>query len=365
MSFEDGFTIQEIAAFLVRTGDKKHGTVKRVSSLLAEASTWLLQRDKALAAYESETTNFGLADKLREKFPVLENVLVTRSAPASPEAAWEPILDLTPSKMAAQYFDALTEEEKGDEIRVAISGGELLLNVATAIPHHQRQHVHYYASAMVGRGRMLRATHIGPETNAALCWLQSGMISGNLHYPTVAPEEVATGGRSGKGRLEDIKQALIKSVKLQAENDALKPVLTDLAEVNMMILDIGTILPFGPKSATSDLIGMPSLLQQRGMDLSLLAEEGAIGHLSYALFDPNGEGRNDWRFFLNAGDPDPIGFYRQMVEQKHKVIVVAESNSDPALRAALKGRLFNVLITDEATAHSLLAPSPPRWRSRT
>lgn len=285
MSFEDGFTIPEIAAYIARTGDKKHGTVKRVSSLLTEASKWLLQRDKALAAYESETVDFAIANRLREKYPVLENVLVTRSAPASQDAPWEPILDLTQSRLAAQYFDTLTEDEKSGELRVAVSGSALLLDMATAIPHHQRQHVHYYASAMIGRGRMLRATHIGPETNATLCWVQSGMLSGHLHYGTVAPAELFPGvGKSEAERHALAKRDILADARLHADNEALKPLLRDLAEVNMVIADIGTIAPYGPKSASSpDLITLPSLLRQYGVSPTLLAEEGAVGYLSYAI----------------------------------------------------------------------------------
>lgn len=84
--------------------------------------------------------------------------------------------------------------------------------------------------------------------------------------------------------------------------------------------------------------------------------------ICHTQFDANGDSHDDWSWFLNAGYPDAIGFYRRLVDQKQKVVVVAEQQSDPALRAALKGRLFNVLITDEATAYSLLSGSPPRWK---
>jgi len=364
MSFEDGFKIPEIAAYLAAAGDKKHGTVKSVSGLLEEASIWLLKRDKALADYESDTTDFKLANEVREKYPILQNVLVTRTKPASPDASWEPILSLTQSRLAAEYFDALTEDEKGDEIRVAVSGSELVLDMATAIPHHQRQHVHYYASALIGRGRMLRATHIGPDTNAMLCWIQSGMVSGNLHYATVAPVELSSGaGKSEAQRHAAAKRDLMVYAQLNFDNEALAPALKDLGEVNMIVADIGTVVPYGPKSRISPgFMNPPSLLRQHGINPTLLAEEGAVGYLSYALFDDRGEGRPDWQFFLNTGYPDAIGFYRRLVEQKHKVIVIADFCSDPALRAALKGRLFNVLIADQATATSLLQPTPPRWK---
>jgi DNA-binding transcriptional regulator LsrR (DeoR family) len=363
MSFDDGFTIPEIAAHIARSGDKKHGTVKSVSRLLAEASQWLLKRDKALADYEAEIIDYALGNEVRQKYPVLQNVLVARSVPTTPDAPWEPILDLTQSRLAAQYFDGLTENEN-DEMRVAVSGSELLLDMATAMPHHQRQHVHYYASAMIGRGRMLRATHIGPDTNAMLCWIQSGMISGNLHYASVAPPELSfEEGKPDAARHSKAKRDLTENVELYAENSFLKPVLRDLGEVNMVISDIGAFSPAGPQPRPSpEMMSVPSLLREYGVSPKLLAEEGAVGHMSYAIFDENGESRDHWRFFLNVGYPDTVGFFRNLVGQKKKVIVVAECSSDPALRAALRGGLFNVLITDDATAHFLLAAAPPRFR---
>jgi DNA-binding transcriptional regulator LsrR (DeoR family) len=362
LSFESGFTIPEIAAYIANAGDKKNGTVKRVSTLLAEASKWLLKRDKMLVDYEADTTNYKLGNNLREKYPVLKNVLVTRSVPLSPDAPWEPILNLTQSRLAAEYFDALTEDEQS-EIRVAISGGELLLDVATAIPRHQRQHVHYYASAIIGRPRMLRATHIGPDTNATLCWVQSGMISGNLHYATTDPPELSSETpKVDADRHKQAKNDLIEDAKLHADNAFLKVALSDLAEVNMVIADIGAFRPLYTGEPASDLMGVLSLLRQYGVSPTLLAEEGAVGHMSYAIFDENGETRDDWQFFLNVGYPNAISFFRSLVEQERKVIVVAEAISDPALRVALNARLFNILIADEATAVYLLASSPPRFR---
>ncbi len=86
-----------------------------------------------------------------------------------------------------------------------------------------------------------------------------------------------------------------------------------------------------------------------------LIAESAFADLAYCPFDRNGQGDPRWRFFLTAGalerDPERqgIGFYRKMVRDGKKVVVIAGTKKQEAVYAALKGGIFNVWITDNET----------------
>ncbi|WP_263377093.1 sugar-binding domain-containing protein [Granulicella aggregans] len=49
-----------------------------------------------------------------------------------------------------------------------------------------------------------------------------------------------------------------------------------------------------------------------------------------------------------------LEFYRNMVKQDKRVIVVAGTYKANAVLAALKGKLFNVWVTDDRTAKQVL-----------
>ena len=91
-----------------------------------------------------------------------------------------------------------------------------------------------------------------------------------------------------------------------------------------------------------------------------LATDGAVGDLGCCFFDANGNGRKDWEFFLTAGHYSDnseyrgVEFYRHLVRSGKQVVVVAGIYKVPAILAALKGKLFNVWITDEETARTIL-----------
>jgi DNA-binding transcriptional regulator LsrR (DeoR family) len=103
---------------------------------------------------------------------------------------------------------------------------------------------------------------------------------------------------------------------------------------------------------------MTGLLKALGVDLDILVSQKAVGDISYNLFDDKGQGRPEWQFFITAGHGSKhtgVDFYRHLVEQGRKVIVMAGIRKEAALRVGLNARLFNVLITDVHTTQRLLA----------
>jgi deoxyribonucleoside regulator len=102
------------------------------------------------------------------------------------------------------------------------------------------------------------------------------------------------------------------------------------------------------------MIGNGGLLWKSGFldnsDTVKLRESGAVGAICGRFFDANGQkcwGELDGRTIgLSLEDLSKI---------KHKVCIVTGKEKIKGVLGALRGRLLDVLITDESTAHSLLA----------
>jgi DNA-binding transcriptional regulator LsrR (DeoR family) len=93
-----------------------------------------------------------------------------------------------------------------------------------------------------------------------------------------------------------------------------------------------------------------SLLKNLRLTAAGLITEGAIGDINYSFFDAEGKTRPDWNIFPSL-DTEQV---RQMVQDGKQVVIAAGQYKLPALKAALKGRLLSVLITDESAAKDLL-----------
>lgn len=78
--------------------------------------------------------------------------------------------------------------------------------------------------------------------------------------------------------------------------------------------------------------------------------EGVIGDLNYSFFDANGATTEQWNVFPALG----VEAVQSMVAAQKTVVVAAGKYKLAALQAALRGRLLNVLITDEQAATMLL-----------
>ena len=107
------------------------------------------------------------------------------------------------------------------------------------------------------------------------------------------------------------------------------------------------------------LIGAKGLLWKSGFlsktDTAKLKEAGAVGAICGRFFDANG--RECW----NELDDRTIGLTLDELRKiKHKIGVGVGQEKVDGIFGALKGKLLNVLVTDEDTAARLLARSPSR-----
>jgi DNA-binding transcriptional regulator LsrR (DeoR family) len=248
---------------------------------------------------------------------------------------------------AANYFDDLVQNHpRGRAFHVGISGGETLLEFANAVPDRLRENVFVHGTALVGHGRFHKgATHIIPGVCAAVLWSRCGRVPGTFEYATVPP--------------------LPFDLEQMANVKAIRDVIRDMDEIEAVFAGIGMVKP--PKEAPTlkDKLSMTALLHPT-ITPDELTRQGAVADFSYCLVDAQGCSREFWTYFLTAGygsaHPD-IQFYKHMVELKKKVIVMAGPFKIPALMAGLRGKLFNVLITDEDSARQLATARVTKGRT--
>lgn len=284
-----------------------------------------------------------LEDQLKDKFDHLQRVIVI---PTKDGQKYSELL-MRWGEAAAEYFEELVSESK--ELHVGISGGETLLSFANAVTEFPRKQVHIHTAALIGRGRLPdKASHVDPLVNATILWTKCGRVPGHCHYATVPPYDAL------------MREDIAAELHDLSERQPIREVILDMNKINVAFAGLGLAKATAPDPERLNQLTMTGLLEPM-ITPDTLAKEGAMGDLAYCLFDKNGKGRKEWEFFLTAGYRDPerrgIEFYRKMVadkREKKKVVVIAGSLKQEAIRAALNAQLFNVWITDQDAAQWVL-----------
>jgi hypothetical protein len=148
-----------------------------------------------------------------------------------------------------------------------------------------------------------------------------------------------------------------------------------MEKVNLVFAGLGVITP--DKKSPPLRRDAPTLRNQLSItellkpviNLRELRRAKVEGDFSYLLITASGDEAimpdtdppRPLRYFVTGGygtDHSGVEFYRRLVRQGKKVVVIAGPFKIRAILAALKGKLFNVLITDEATAQRILDESP-------
>jgi len=345
--YKDGLTQGKIAAEL--------GTyAKRVRLMLREAKRLGLVRIEICDPRTDALV--ALEEKIGAEFGHLVKVKVVPGGEIETEKEYSELLRRWASE-AATYFDTLVDD--GKKHNVGFSGGETLLEVANALPVRDRDKVTFHATAFIGRGRLEKSSHVEPTTVVNVAWARSGRLPGHCQYATVPPYDHV-------GSRFDI----LREVNSLGTRKPIAEVIKELNQLDIAFASLGLVNP-GNTSLAHNRLSMFGLLQASGITPKELTNEGAVGDLSYCLFDDAGQenpvdkekevklSKSKWRLFLTAGHHDPqsqgVEFYRQMVEKGGKVIVIAGTYKVRAIQAALKNQLFNVLITDEQSAKQLVA----------
>ncbi|HEY4359732.1 MAG TPA: sugar-binding domain-containing protein [Bryobacteraceae bacterium] len=348
MYFIDGKTKLEISKALFMDA-------RKVTQLLKEA-----QEQKLVRIYIPETVGETYSSLLVRRFPHLQRVFVVPAlVPTQDPRAKEKERVALLQRIGITAADYLEEINGADNnpLHVGIGGGETLFEFVMALPERERN-MDVHALMVVGRGDTGDSpTHPDASINASLLWSKCGRQPRRCRFATMTPYAP----KIAKGQVAEYFRAQLKQL---ADNPKVKAVVRALDNLDVAFT---SLLSFD--SPETDPQTMLDLLAP-AVTLDDLMRQGAVADMSYCLFDsegtetprdPDGKpiSKDSWRFFLTPGHYSGLGgvaFYKKMVEDGKKVVVLAGPSRVAGLKAALRGKLFNVLITDEGTARELTKP---------
>jgi len=301
--------------------------------------TALLKQARETGVVKITLSGIAAEQKLRTRYPHLQRVMIVPGPRITAKKYPELLRQF--AVVGANYFDELVQNHpRGRELHIGITGGETLLEFAGAVPDRLRDNVFIHATSFVGHGKFGNSgTNVIPGVNAAVLWSRCGRILGNYEYATVPPPPF------------DLDQ--------MAGIPAIREVLDDMRLIDVAFASMGMVKP--PKSAPKlrGKLSMTQLLHQM-VSTDELVHQGVVADFANCLVDKNGNGRPEWRYFLTAGygtEYSDVEFYRRMVEQKKKVVVIGGPFKIPALMAGLRGKLFSIFITDQHSAAAILKES--------
>jgi deoxyribonucleoside regulator len=292
----------------------------QVARLLAEAS------EQGYVRIEfSPPKLYDLGEQLRSKYGWLQAAVVVSYAD---DLAF---LRRMIGKAAAQYFESAVEPGA----TVALGGGDTMYEMVMALPQEARGNK-LVPAAIIDTGPVL--THIDPVVLVTLLWVRSGRQSGHAHFATGLPMSKPLSRQKIKEEYEEF-----------SRRKAVQEVLAEMKRADFLFTSLGC-LEAAP--AYEKLAPRPHkyLLENLKLTEATLVKEGAVGDLNYSFFAEDGTTAPEWNIFPALG----VEQAQAMVKARKTVVVAAGRYKLPALQAALKGQLFNVLITDELAARELL-----------
>jgi hypothetical protein len=252
-------------------------------------------------------------------------------------------------------------EIRGEEPHIMIGGGITVHNAFLTMPNRRYQKFELYASAAIGRAPnddpIVNKISTSPEMNMYTAWLRLGHALSHLHFVTMTPPEVSSNENfEDEERQSHARQLLAEHVRDISQRIHFKNLLTKMYQAQIAVIGFGGLedSPEWPGEPTQS-VTVPLLLKSYGINPAFLIKEGAVGEFGYSLIDENGETRKEWQLFLTAGYPNGPDFFRKMAQVPgNRVIGIGNLYSYQTIEAALKGKLINVLITDQLTARKLL-----------
>lgn len=179
-----------------------------------------------------------LETNLCSSFPHLQKVIIVPAGDPKSDTEYSRLLRRLASE-AALYFDTLVDKDK--QTYVSLSGGETLLEFAYALADRDRANVHFHASVLVGRGRLVNSSSIEPATTCTVAWSRSGRFSGHSHFATVPPYDPGIHTRANiKGEMKEL-----------ASRKPIEMAIRDLDNVTVAVASLGLINPGEPTFRTT------------------------------------------------------------------------------------------------------------------
>ena len=256
---------------------------------------------------DPEGSNADIEHQLATKYNI--NEVLT----ATPSTRHPQTIRATIGSVAANY---LLRCIQGNEC-IAVTWGNTLLSVVDALPPRNYPNLRIIQS-------LGGLSQPNSDVNGADIVRRMAQTLGSKPILLFAP------GLVGK---KEIRDALIADPQISS-------VLEIAAKAQIAIVGIGAINP------SSTLISHNIFSEN---DIKRIIQKGAIGDIGLRFFNQNGLPIED------EVDDRIIGLTLQQLKKISRVIgVAAGPEKIPAIRACLKSRLIDVLITDDQTAYTLL-----------
>jgi DNA-binding transcriptional regulator LsrR (DeoR family) len=171
-----------------------------------------------------------------------------------------------------------------------------------------------------------------------ILWVRNGRRPGQARFATGLPFNKPLSRQKIKEEYEEF-----------SKRKSVQEVLAEMKRADFMFASLGCLKPDADYEKLSPR-PHNHLLDNLRLTKAALLKEGAIGDINYSFFDESGETTPEWNIFPALGR-DRV---KEMVKANKRVVITTGRYKLPSLKAALKGRLFNVLITDEMAARELL-----------
>jgi DNA-binding transcriptional regulator LsrR (DeoR family) len=325
---------------------KKNQIAKRLGTTPTQITRWI-EEAEGLNIIQYRCVPPGV-DKLElqlaQKYPFLLDVIVIPSVGDFAAAR------IARGRRVARYF----EDHVEDGMTVAFAGGNTLYEMAIEL-HQRPRNIEIAPAAIVGRGPTI--DHIDPGIIVSIVWAKAGgkpmgggarrgdMQCGARAYSTsIQPYEPL-----GDARAANAARAVQRLTAKLRDQPSISAVLKKSSHADILFTSCGPLEVDAEhrKHFTNTTL---QLLEKLGIRKSWLISQGIVGDICYTPIDNKGEGRAEWQFFPAIG-PDDL---RRMAASRGKrVVLTAGAYSTQGVRAALAGRLCNVLIIDETEAVKL------------
>jgi deoxyribonucleoside regulator len=319
--------------YFERDPDSKRLTKSQIAARIGQSPTQVANllreaEEKGIVSIKINLPKLReLQEGLKGRYEFLRDVVVI-----PPEKDCAVLLRLL-GKSAAEYF----EEQATGGMKVGISGGYVMYEMVEALADKRRD-IDIYPTAIIGRGPGV--VHIDPMILVTLLWAKSGRQPDRAHYVTVLPSEAT--------KRDKVRQ---EYKRFYSERKKVREIFKQMELVDTVFASIGALEVNAEYRAATQYV-TKNLLKEIRLSEDELRDEGVVGDIIYSFFDENGRTRPAWNIFLSLG----VDHLREMAADPAKrVVVVVGSYKMEALKAVLRGKLCNVLITDGHAAESLIA----------
>lgn len=324
--------LHKVATLYYEKGLKKYDIAHEIKQSPTQVGLLLKEAiDEKIVNIEINLPRFtALQESLKKRFNLYDVIVV-------PSDNNTDVILQNLSKATAEYF----EENVKDGDKVAVGGGYLTYKMIERLPDKERN-IDIYPTAIIGRGPTI--THIDPIVLVTLLWTRSGHCFGKAHYFTITPQN------SGIS-LEEIH----KHYENMKNNLKLQILLNEMRAVDFVFMSVGSL------EADKEYVSITkkktqNLLDELGIQKEMLIEQGGIGDIGYSFFDVEGNPMPEWNIFPSIG----IEQLKKISQSYDRKVVVSVGNYKiNSLRAILKGKLCNVLITDADAARTLISDKAP------